>query len=163
MPIAASRRVGVAGLLGLLAGALVLMLTPGNPGALRLAGIGLSWWYAAVVAPLAALLLVVVGQRAAPRPPSRRPMALAAAAVAAWPSPVLLGLVAARGFAGGSDAPALALAALVAPLVAFLVPASSGERRPDVVTAVTISAAAGCVVWANLLLVADVAGLLGLP
>ena len=160
MPIAALRRVGVAGLLGLLAGALVLMLTPGNPGALRLAGIGLSWWYAAVVAPLAAVLLVVVVQRAAPGPASRRSMALA---VAAWTSPVLLGLVAARGFAGGSDAPALALAVLVAPLVAFLVPASSGGRRPDVVTAVTISAAAGCIVWANLLLVADVAGLLGLP
>src|SRR5262249_12009637 len=37
------------------------------------------------------------------------------------------------------------------------------ERRPDVVTAVTVSAAAGFILWANLLLVADVAGLLGLP
>src|SRR5262249_34730468 len=160
MPIAAPRRVGVAGLLGLLAGALVLMLTPGNPGALRLAGIGLSWWYAAVVAPLAAVLLVLVVQRVAPGPASRRSMALA---VAAWTSPVLLGLVAARAFAGGPDAPALALAALVAPLVAVLVPASAGERRPDVVTALAVSAAAGFILWANLLLIADVAGLLGLP
>src|SRR5215510_15893944 len=149
MPIAAPRRVGVAGLLGLLAGALVLMLAPGNPGALRLAGIALSWWYAAIVAPLAAVLLVAVVQRAAPGPTSRRSMALA---VAAWTSPVLLGLVAARAFAGGPDAPALALAALVAPLVAFLVPAPGGERRPNVVTAVVVSAAAGFILWANLLL-----------
>jgi len=160
MPIAAPRRVGVAGLLGLLAGALVLMLTPGSPGALRLAGIGLSWWYAAVIAPLAAVLLVVVVQRIAPGPASRRSMALT---VAAWTSPVLLGLVAARAFAGGPEAPALALAALVAPLVAFLVPAPGGERRPDVVTAVAVSAAVGFILWANLLLVADVADLLGLP
>src|SRR5947199_245334 len=57
MPVAAPRRVGVAGLLGLLAGALVLMVAPGNPGALRLAGIGLLWWYSAAVAPCAAVLL----------------------------------------------------------------------------------------------------------
>src|SRR5262249_23882037 len=160
MPIAAPRRVGVAGLLGLLAGALVLMLAPGNPGALRLAGISLSWWYAAVVAPLAAVLLVVVVQRAAPGPRSRRSMALA---VAAWTSPVLLGLVAARAFAGGPDAPALALAALVAPLGAVLVPALGDGRRPGVVAVMAVSAAAGFILWANLLLVADVAGLLGVP
>src|SRR5262245_34887459 len=87
MPIAAPRRVGVAGLLGLLAGALVLMVAPGNPGALRLAGIGLLWWYAAVAAPLASVLLVAAVQRSVPASTSRRPMALA---IAGWTSPVLL-------------------------------------------------------------------------
>ena len=87
MSIAAPRRVGVAGLLGLLAGALLLMSAPGNPGALRVAGIGLLWWYGAVIAPLAAVLLVIVVQRLSPGPASRRPVALA---VAAWMSPVLL-------------------------------------------------------------------------
>src|SRR5262245_55457348 len=85
MPIAAPRRVGVAGLLGLLAGALVLMVAPGNPGALRLAGIGLLWWYAAVAAPLASALLVAAVQRSVPASTSRRPMALA---IAGWTSPV---------------------------------------------------------------------------
>src|SRR5206468_4194640 len=55
MPTAARRRAGVVALLGLLAGALLLMPAPGNPGALRLAGISLLWWYAALVAPLAAV------------------------------------------------------------------------------------------------------------
>jgi hypothetical protein len=160
MPIAAPRRVGVAGLLGLLAGALVLMVAPGNPGALRLAGISLLWWYAAVLAPLAAVLLVAVVQRPTRGSASRRPMALA---IAAWTSPVLLALVAARAFTGAPDAPALALAALVAPLLAFVVPAPGGERRPSLVAALAVGAAAGFVLWANLLLFADVAGLLGLP
>jgi hypothetical protein len=159
MPIAAPRRVGVAGLLGLLAGALVLMLAPGNPGALRLAGIGLIWWYGACAAPLAAVLLVAAVQRAAAAPASRRAIVLV---VAAWTSPALLALVAARAFAGGPDAPALALAVLVAPLIAFLAPTPAGERRPNLVAAPAVGAAAGFILWANLLLIADVAGLLGL-
>src|SRR5262245_6318700 len=59
MSIAAPRWVGVAGLLGLLAGAIVLMAAPGNPGALRLSGVSLLWWYTAGVAPLGAILLGV--------------------------------------------------------------------------------------------------------
>jgi hypothetical protein len=160
MPIDAPRRVGVAGLLGLLAGVLVLTLAPGNPGALRLAGIGLLWWYAAFAGPTAAVLLVIVVQRVASAPASRRPPVLA---VAAWTSPVLLALVAARTFSGGPDAPALALSALVAPLVALLATAPGGERRPNLVAALAVGAGAGFILWANLLLLADVAGLLGLP
>jgi hypothetical protein len=160
MPIAAPRRVGVAGLCGLLAGALVLMVAPGNPGALRLAGIDLLWWYAAVVAPLAAVLLVIVVRPAGPAAGSRRATLLT---VAAWTSPVLLALVAARTFSGAPDAPAFALAALVAPLLAWLGPTAGGERRPNVVAALAVSAAAAFILWANLLLFADVAGPLGLP
>jgi hypothetical protein len=160
MPIAAPRRVGVAGLCGLLAGALVLMVAPGNPGALRLAGIGLLWWYAAIGVPLAAVLLVTVAWRAGPVAGSRR---ATIPAVAAWTSPVLLALVAARVFSGAPDAPALALAALVAPLIAWLGPPAGGERRPNLVAALAVSVAAGFILWANLLLFADVAGLLGLP
>src|SRR5437867_10943896 len=144
MPVAAPRRVGVAGLLGLLAGALVLMVAPGNPGALRLAGIGLLWWYSAAVAPCAAVLLATLGQRAAPASASRRPTVLA---LAAWTSPALLALVAARTFSGGPDAPALALAALVAPLIALLAPTAGGERRPSLVTALAVGAAAGFILW----------------
>jgi len=162
MPIAAPRRVRVAGLLGLLAGALVLMFAPGNPGALRLIGIGLVWWYAAFAAPLAAVLLVAGSQRPASRSGSgsHRSMVLA---IAAWTSPVLLALVAARALAGGPDAPALALAAVVAPLIAFLCPAASGGQRPNLVATLAVGAGLGFMLWANLLLFADVAGLLGLP
>jgi len=160
MPIAAPRRVGVAGLVVLLAGALVLMWAPGNPGALRLAGIGLLWWYAAFVAPLAAVLLVLAVQRVSPGPTSRRPMALA---IAAWTSPALLALVAARAFAGMPDAPAIGLTALVAPLIALLGPTSSAGRRPNLVAIVAAGIGAGLVLWANLLLFGDVAGLIGLP
>src|SRR5437660_1666119 len=74
MPIAAPRRVGVAGLLGLLAGALVLMFAPGNPGALRLLGIGLASGGAAALAPWLALLTVELAQAAdtgVPRAPRR--------------------------------------------------------------------------------------------
>jgi hypothetical protein len=160
MPIAAPRRVGVAGLLVLLAGALVLMWAPGDPGALRLGGIGLLWWYAAFVAPLCAVMLVLAVQRVSPAPASRRPMALA---VAAWTSPALLALVAARAFAGMPDAPALALAALVAPLIALLGPTSGAGRRPNLVAIVAAGVGAGLVLWANLLLFGDIAGLIGLP
>jgi hypothetical protein len=160
MPIAAPRRLGVAGLLGLLAGALVLMAAPGNPGALRLAGIGLLWWYAVLAAPLVALLLVIAVQRVAPAAASRRPTV---PTVAAWTSPVVLALVAARALAGGPEAPALALAALVAPLIALLAPTSGSDRRPNLVAALAVGTGAGFILWANLLLFADVAGLLGLP
>jgi hypothetical protein len=162
MPIAAPRRLGVAGLLGLLAGALVLMFAPGNPGALRLLGIGLFWWYAVLAAPLAAVLLVAGSQRFTTRPgsASHRSTILA---IAAWTSPVLLALVAARALAGGPDAPALALAALIAPLIAFLLPIAAGDGRPNLVATLAVTAGLGFMLWANLLLFADVAGLLGLP
>src|SRR5437867_5143896 len=162
MPIAAPRRVGAAGLLGLLAGALVLMFAPGNPGALRLLGIGLFWWYAAFAAPLVAVLLVAGSQGLALRsgPASHHSTVLA---IAAWTSPVLLALVAARALAGGPDAPALALAAVVAPLIAFLCPATRGTQRPNLVATLAVGAGLGFMLWANLLLFADVAGLLGLP
>ncbi len=162
MPIAAPRRVGVAGLLGLLAAALVLMFAPGNPGALRLLGIGLFWWYAAFAAPLAAVLLVAGSQRLGLRSGSASHRSTVVA-IAAWTSPVLLALVSARALSGGPEAPALALGAFVAPLIAFLCPRASGEERPNLIATLAIGAGLGFMLWANLLLFADVAGLLGLP
>ena len=83
MSIAAPRRVGIAGLLGLLTGAIILLPVPGNPGALRLAGVGLLWWYAALAAPLAAILLVIVVRRASAEVESGQ---AGAAAIAVWTS-----------------------------------------------------------------------------
>ena len=160
MSIAAPRRVGIAGLLGLLAGAIILLPVPGNPGALRLAGVGLLWWYAALAAPLAAILLVIVVRRASAEVESGQ---AGAAAIAVWTSPVVLALVAARVFTGAPEAPTITLAVLVAPLVALLGPAANGKRRPSVVAALAISGGVGLVLWANFLLLADVAGLFGVP
>src|SRR5207244_77433 len=136
MSIAAPRRVGIAGLLGLLAGAIILLPVPGNPGALRLAGVGLLWWYAALAAPLAAILLVIVVRRASAEVESGQ---AGAAAIAVWTSPVVLALVAARVFTGAPEAPTITLAVLVAPLVALLGPAANGKRRPNVVAALAVA------------------------
>ena len=160
MSIAAPRWVGVAGLLGLLAGAIALMAAPGNPGALRLAGVSLLWWYAAIVAPLAAILLIV----AVRRPPGETASGTSGwAGAAAWTSPVVLGLVAAGVFAGAPAAPAVALAVLVAPLVARLDPGVGEASRPGVVGRLAIVVGVGLVLWANFLLFVDVARGLGLP
>jgi hypothetical protein len=68
---------GIAFLLALLAGAPLLAALPGDPGAIRLAGLSLAWWYAAVVAPLAGLgvTLLVLMRRRSDRVPTRRPPA----------------------------------------------------------------------------------------
>jgi hypothetical protein len=160
MSIAAPRWVGVAGLLGLLAGSIVLIAAPGNPGAIRLSGVSLLWWYAAVVAPLTAILLVVLVRRAPAEPAGGTS---GWAAVATWTSPVILGLVAAGVFSGAPGAPVAALAVLVAPLVARLAPAVGEASRPSVVARLALVVGIGLVLWANFLLFVDVARLLGLP
>src|SRR5207244_10448891 len=114
MPTAARRRAGVATLLGLLAGALLLMAAPGNPGALRLAGISLLWWYAALAAPLAAVLVVAAVERGAGAKGAAP--GSAAVSVAAWASPIILAVVAASVFTGAVEAPVAVLAITVAPL-----------------------------------------------
>src|SRR5215468_7121074 len=156
MSIAAPRWVGVAGLLGLLAGAIVMMAAPGNPGALRLSGVSLLWWYTAGVAPLGAILL-----RCLPAEIADETNAWALAA--AWTSPAVLGLVGAGVFSGAPGAPAIALAVLVGPLVARLDPATAEPVRSSVVARLAIIVGIGLVLWANFLLLVDVACLLGLP
>jgi hypothetical protein len=160
MSIAARRGVGIAGLLGLLGGALVLMTLPGDPGALRLAGVGLLWWYGAVAAPLAAVLLAVTVQRFGPA--ASVSDGSVAPPVAAWASPVILALVATRVVAGAPDAPTIVLAALVAPLVALL-GAGDAPARPNLVAAVATAAGIGLVLGANLIVLGDVGATLGLP
>ncbi|HKB24226.1 MAG TPA: hypothetical protein VKG64_04155, partial [Methylomirabilota bacterium] len=99
MPTAAGRRVGCSVLAGLVAGVILLPLLPGDPGSIRIAGVGAFWWLAIVVAPLVATLTVA----ALPRPPSA-----GLVAVAAWAGPAVLVTVAARVFGGLADAPVLA-------------------------------------------------------
>src|SRR6266850_1439081 len=162
MPTAARRRAGVAALLGLLAGALLLMPAPGNPGALRLAGISLLWWYAALVAPLAAVLIVIAVERGAAAE-GAAPAGSAAVSVAAWASPVVLAVVAASVFTGAAEAPAAILAIIVAPLIALLVPATRETIGENPIAPVATGLSIGLILWANLSLLGDVASALGYP
>jgi len=149
-------------LLGLLAGALLLMPAPGNPGALRLTGISLLWWYAALVAPLAAVLVVVAVERGAAAE-GAAPAGSAAVSVAAWASPIILAVVAASVFTGAVEAPAAILAITVAPLIALLAPSTRETIRENPVAPVATGLSIGLILWANLSLLGDVAGALGYP
>ncbi len=52
-------RLGVGALVALLALFAFLLLAPRSPGAVRLAGVSLSWWYGGVLVPLLAVLITV--------------------------------------------------------------------------------------------------------
>src|SRR5260370_24515953 len=134
MPTAAGRRGGCSVLAGLVAGVILLPLPPGDPGSIRIAGVGAFWWLAIVVAPLVATLTVA----ALPRPPSA-----GLVAVAAWAGPAVLVTVAARVFGGLADAPVLALLVLVAPLAALLAaPAAPAPAPSRIASLATLAGAA---------------------
>src|SRR5213076_2193930 len=125
MPETAAGRVGVVVLLVLLAAVVVVPLLPGDPGAVRLAGVAVLWWFAAGAAPVVATLTAcalfrprgsVAAARANPTASLR--------AVATWASPVVLTAVAACVFAGAPEAPILVLTVAVAPLLALLAPSA---------------------------------------
>jgi hypothetical protein len=80
--------------------------------------------------------------------------------LAAWTSPALFAVIAARVFAGEPYAPLLALTALLAPLIALLQPRRAGPAL-GVVPCALLVVAAGVVLWANLLVVGDLAAGLG--
>ena len=84
----------------------------------------------------------------------------ALAALAAWLQPVLVLALAFRITAGAPDAPWLALAALVAPLVALLASARPAARNPVVAGAAAVTIT--LVLAADLLVAADAATVLGL-
>ena len=138
------------------------MPAPGNPGALRLAGISLLWWYAALVAPLAAVLIVIAVERGAAAE-GAAPAGSAAVSVAAWASPVVLAVVAASVFTGAAEAPAAILAIIVAPLIALLVPATRETIGENPIAPVATGLSIGLILWANLALLGDVASALGYP
>jgi len=85
----------------------------------------------------------------------------ALAAIAAWLQPALVAALAFRVTAGEADAPWLALAALVAPLVALL--ARGRPLAPNPVTATVAAVTVTLVLAADFLLAAEAATLLGAP
>jgi hypothetical protein len=186
-PAVSSSRAALVALLVVLGVGAVLALAPFSFATLRLAGVGLLWWYAVVVGPaLAALLFVWLGRRArahasassaarrrprsakapAPTASARRPGrprgGAGVDAVAAWLAPVVLVTVAARVFAGSAEAPLLALAVAVVPLLALVTPplrvaATNGPATLAGVVAI------GLCLWANLLALGEVAVALTIP
>src|SRR5712692_3306563 len=151
MPTAAGRRVGCSVLAGLVAGVILLPLLPGDPGSIRIAGVGAFWWLAIVVAPLVATLTVA----ALPRPPSA-----GLVAVAAWAGPAVLVTVAARVFGGLADAPVLALLVLVAPLAALLPAPAAPAPAPSRIASLATLAGAALALAASFMALADVAEVL---
>jgi hypothetical protein len=82
-----------------------------------------------------------------------------AAHAAAWITPALLTLLTARVAAGHPEAPLLVLLAVTAPLVALVRPRVPVALNP--VTRLAALVVVGLVVWANVIVFADVAALLG--
>ncbi len=82
-----------------------------------------------------------------------------AAHAAAWTTPALLALLASRVASGHAEAPLLVLLAVAAPLVALLRPPVTAVLNP--VTRLVVLIVVGLVVWANVIVFADVASLLG--
>ncbi len=156
---AAASRAAIVALLVLVASALGLALAPFDAGAIRLAGVGLLWWYAALVAPVAAALVTTVALLRGAGDAD----AAAALAVVAWTSPVLLACLAVRVFAGAPDAPLLALAAVVVPLLALLLSRPAAAAAPNPIGAVAGVAGIALVLGANVLLLVDLAMSFGLP
>src|SRR5207244_11383157 len=87
-------RVGVVVLLVLLAAVVVVPSLPGDPGAVRLAGVGVLWWFVACAAPLVATLTTCAFLRVPTSRSNTRTATLRA--VATWASPVVLTAVPAR-------------------------------------------------------------------
>ncbi len=157
MSMGAGRRAGFALLLGFLGVALLSTVLPGDPGAIQLGGVGLLWWFAVVAAPVAATLVAAVLTRPAPDAPSA---GLELGAV--WVAPVVLVSVAGRVFAGAADAPVVALATFLAPLLALLAGPAAAALPPSRVASLATLAGAGLALWASATALADVAEALSL-
>lgn len=147
-----SRRSGTLALLVVLAGTFPLVFAPLAVGPVRLAGVSLAWWYVAA-APIAAAAVTAFVL-------ARGPAAGTLGGVSAWTSPVLFGAVATAVFAGDPGGPILVLGAGVAPLVAVLAGGGRGPHGPLAGFACVVGVA--LVLWANIALLAEVAGGFGL-
>ncbi|HUF93548.1 MAG TPA: hypothetical protein VMR23_14315 [Candidatus Limnocylindria bacterium] len=82
-----------------------------------------------------------------------------AAHAAAWTGPALLVFLASRAAAGHGEAPLLALVVMVAPLVGLLRPLAPAAL--PAATRLVVLATVGGVVWANVIVFADLAAMLG--
>lgn len=155
-------RLGTGALLVLLALFALLLLAPLNPGAVRVLGVSLSWWYGGILAPLLAVLITV----SCLKPPGARPVTgpmPATSSVSVWITPVLLFSVPAELLTRGGEGLWIALLVVVAPLLGLLLVTPPRDAEPPHPASTFSLALMGFVLlWANLLLVGDVARSLGL-
>lgn len=155
-------RLGTGALLVLLALFALLLLAPLNPGAVRVLGVSLSWWYGGILAPLLAVLITV----SCLKPPGVRPATdtfPATRSVSVWITPALLFSVPAELLTRGGEGLWIALLVVVAPLLGLLLVTPPRDAAPPHPASTFSLALMGVVLlWANLLLVGDVARSLGL-
>src|SRR2546422_6279176 len=113
------RRVGLTVMLALLIIGVLLSVLPGHAGAIRLAGVSVTWWYAVALAPgVAVLVRLIVGTPAPVR------------ALASWVAPALFVSVAMQIFVAAPAAPPLAPPAIPPPVMARLGPAPPPRALP---------------------------------
>src|SRR5712691_7549021 len=126
----ARRRAGFVVLPALLVGGALLSVLPEGAGAIRIAGVSLTWWYAIVLAPAVATLVGFV----AGAPGDIRSLLL-------WATPALVVPLATQVFAATPAAPLVALAAVIAPLLARLVRPPDASALPRALVAGLLTAA----------------------
>ncbi len=154
-------RLGTGALLVLLALFALLLLAPLNPGAVRVLGVSLSWWYGGILAPLLAVLITV----SCLKPPGARPATdtlHATRSFSVWITPALLFSVSAELLTRGGEGLWIALLVAVAPLLGLLLvtpPRDAGPPHPALTFSLALTGFV--LLWANLLLVGDVARSLG--
>src|SRR5262249_41648418 len=104
------RRVGLTLMLTLLIIGVLLSVLPAQAGAIRLAGVSVTWWYAVVLAPGVAVVVGVVLGMSVPIHP-----------IALWIEPALFSMVATQIFVAAPGAPLIALVAMLVPMMAGFV------------------------------------------
>lgn len=145
------RRVGLTVMLALLIIGVLLSVLPWHAGAIRLAGVSVTWWYAVALAPgVAVLVRLIVGTPAPVR------------ALASWVAPALFVSVAMQIFVAAPAAPLVALAAILAPMMAGCVRARAAGSLPRFLAVGILSAAGTLVACANFLVATDLARGVGL-
>src|SRR3989442_2567328 len=147
-----ARRAGIVALLVLLAGGAVLHAS--RMGSIRFDGVGLIWWYAAVVAPGLAGLITTLALAGSGAPRA------GVGAIAPWVGPAVVTTLTAQTFAG-AGAPALALAASGAPLLALLGGSPARDEDAGLVARALTALALGLVLCAQFIALADVGRVLG--
>lgn len=154
------RRLGPGALLALLALFALLLLAPWNPGAVRLAGVSLSWWYAGAMAPLLAVLITVSCLRPSEIGAAADPMPVTSS-FSVWITPALLFSVPTELLTRGSEGLWIALLVVVAPLLGLLLAPTRDAAPPQPASMFSLALMGFVLLWANLLLAGDVARSLG--
>jgi len=128
----------------------LLSVLPAQTGAIRLAGVSVSWWYAIVLAPGVAVVVGFVLGMSVP------------VHLTLWVAPASFSMVATQIFVATPGAPLIALAVMLVPMMAGFIRVPDAAFLPRPLAAGLLTASVALVAWANFLIVADGARGLGL-